>query len=130
MIVWVNKNLTEFSTPWSIKSSRVLLIHNSTGKHGKCFKNVYLGYSRDGRIHRISIRPHLNKKPVVEKVVGIWVAECDYSVMGNEVFSGKTKGKQSIDGRFGIYETGTIIECQDIQWELKEDRGWVIKGKL
>lgn len=126
MIVHVNKNLLEFDNAWECLGSRTLKIVNSTGLHGKIFNKVYLGYKRFGRTHYIYINKHRNRSPKTEKICGIWVAESDYEVIGKEAFTGKTKDGDKICGRFGIYDVGTVITCNDKEWILKEN-GWRIK---
>lgn len=127
MIVWTNETLDGLENAWECTGSRVLKIINTTGRKGKCFENVHLGYTRMGHKHYIFINKHKDENPEVQKECGIWVARCDYTAMGNEGFSGKTKNKvgTAIAGRFGIYEIGTVIECAGEKWILEEGRGWV-----
>ena len=74
----------------------------------------------------LSINPVIERKNV-EKTVGIWVSEADYLVATKgEIWTGKSSYGNKIDGRFGIYNVGTVIYCRGYTWELKEDKGWVI----
>ena len=125
MIVHVNKNLTEFDNAWECLGSRKLKIVNTTGKHGRTFPKVFLAYKRMGRVYYIFINKHRNKEPKMEKICGIWVSDSDYEVKGKEEFTGKTKDGDKICGRFGIYDVGTVITCNDVNWILKEN-GWRI----
>jgi len=128
MKVWVNKSLNGSEAAWGTEGSRFLRLINNTGKTGKMFENVFLGYRRSNRTHFIFLSKHRAENRMVEKECGIWVAECDYDVVGNESFTGKTKSVKNagIVGRFGIYDLGTEILCDGRTWKLKEGKGWVI----
>jgi hypothetical protein len=126
MKVWVNKELHELENAWEIVATRTLRIVNTTGKHGKLFEKVYLGYKKFGKDYYIFINKHRNKDMVVEKTCGIWIAKCDYTVEGREAFSGKSaKRNGKIAGRFGIYEVGTVIEEGGRKFILDETSGWL-----
>ena len=101
-------------------------MYNNTGRMGRRFENIYLGYRRDGRKYILSLNRSKFQK-VVDKTVGIWVSDSDYEVLSTgEMWTGKTKNGQSIIGRFGIYNVGTIIRHNGMYWKLKEKSGWVI----
>jgi hypothetical protein len=128
MKVWVNKKLNGEETAWGAEGSRYLRLVNTTGQTGKLFDNVFLGYRRSNRTHFIFINTHRVTEKLVEKECGIWVSECDYDVIGHESFTGKTKSIHNacIIGRFGVYNLGTEILCEDRTWKLTEGKGWVI----
>lgn len=127
MEVWINKSLNGDTMAWRATAGRTLEVFNNTGRIGRRFKHIWLGYKRDGRKHVISLNINKKKRQPTEKVVGIWVADCNYTVIqAGEVFTGKTLDRQIIIGRFGIYNVGTILNCQGVYWKLTKDRGWVI----
>ena len=127
MKVWINRSLKGDVLTWRVVSNRTLLLFNNTGRFGKCFEQVYLSYKRNGRKHVLSInRVHARKH--VEKTVGIWLSLTDYEVVTTGEICKSSYGNK-IDGRFGIYNVGTVIVCEGYTWELKENKGWVIKDK-
>lgn len=124
MIVWVNKPMTGDEVGWKLSSGRSLVLVNNTGQAGQCIKNVNLGYVRKNRTHYI----YLNKprKRPSSKTVGVFVWPGPYTAYCGERFVGKTKGNGGIDGMFGIYNVGTLIEVEDGTWyELSKDEGWI-----
>lgn len=132
MKVWVNKEISELENSWEIMATRTLRIVNTTGKHGKLFDHVFLGYKKISRNYYIFINSHRNKRPQVKKTCGIWVDTGDYIVYGNEAFSGKAKNRlgTAILGRFGIYEVDTVIENKDGKFVLDADEGWLELKKV
>ena len=126
MIVWTNFSLKGNVMTWKAIGGRSLEMYNNTGRMGKKFKGIYLGYRRDGRKHVLSLNKSKHRKNV-EKTVGIWVSDCDYEVLSTgEMWSGKTSRSNVIIGKFGIYNVGTVILCSDQHWKLDKQIGWVI----
>lgn len=129
MKVFLNIPLRGRTREWVVQGGRKLEIYNNTGQTGKRFERVWLGYKRIGRKHIITLS--LDKKERwAQKQVGIWVSEEDYMVLTTgEIWTGKTSENHKIIGRFGIYNLGTVIKDQQgIVWELKRNKGWVIKS--
>jgi hypothetical protein len=124
--VWTNFSLKGNVMSWKAIGGRSLEMYNNTGRIGRCFDGIYLGYRRDGRKYILSLnRSKFRKK--VEKVAGIWVSDSDYTVLTTgEMWTGKTKHGQSIIGRFGIYNVGSVIFHEGRYWLLKKETGWVI----
>ena len=126
MRVWTNISLKGDSMSWKASGGKSLEMYNNTGRIGRKFDNIYLGYRRDGRKYILSINRSKYRKKI-EKVVGIWVSDSDYEVASTgEMWTGKTKKNQIIIGRFGIYNVGTIILHDERVWKLTKDRGWII----
>lgn len=128
MKVWFNKYLSGHENDWEIGGSRYLKLVNKTGRHGKMLDGVFLGHKRINRTHIIFVNQHRAGKAPIQKECGVWVSESDYNIIGNVIFTGKTKSinNAGIAGRFGIYNIGAIIECDGRVWELKKGKGWVI----
>lgn len=124
MKVWVNTPMTGDETGWELDSGRRLVLINKTGQTGDCIKNVNLGCIRRNRTHYIFLNKP-TKRPS-SKTVGVFVWHEKYTAFCGERFVGHSKGKGGIDGMFGIYNVGTVIELKDGTWyELEEERGWV-----
>lgn len=111
---------------WKASGGRSLEMYNNTGRMGRKFEGIYLGYRRDGRKYILSLNRSKFRK-AIEKVVGIWVSDSDYEVLSTgEMWTGKTKKYEVVIGRFGIYNVGSVILHDGRRWELNAERGWVI----
>jgi len=124
MRVWINKEMTGEETGWELSSGRHLILVNKTGQSGRCIVNVNLGYVRKKRTHYIFLNKPL-KRPS-DKTVGIFVWDGEYVAYTGERFVGISRGRLGIDGMFGIYSVGTLIETSDgSEFELRSEAGWV-----
>jgi len=129
MKVHLNKPMLGQEEEWKAESGRRLLLINKTEQTGRVLHNINLGYMRKGKTSYIFLNnPHTRPS---SKTVGIFVSPEGYIAFCGERFSGKTKGVNGIDGMFGIYDTGTLIEMKNGTWyELFEEEGWKITREL